>query len=161
MSAREAGDDGDAAAVGFDPDVVEYVVIAIPDLSATAVVAEALEQLVTGTRIRILDLAVVRKDKDGVLHNVELEDVAGLAPLEGVEGAVGSLMSEGDIDLACGPLPSETTALVLVVEDRWAEPLAEAARFAGGRIVGGERIPRRRLQALGRAGIQPGPRDVE
>ena len=39
-----------------------------------------------------------------------------------------------------------TSALIVVVEDRWAQLLADAARDGGGRIIGGERIPRHRLE---------------
>jgi len=147
--------------MGFDPDVVEYVVIQVPDLSATGEIAAALVQLVSDSHIHILDLVVVSNDRNGVLQMIQPESVAGLAPLWAVEGEVGGLLGEDDIALACGALPRESTALLLVVEDTWAEELAAAARAARGRIVGGERIPRRRLQALGGAGSTQRPRHVE
>ena len=73
---------------------------------------------------------------------------AELAPLEDVEGEVGGLLGEDDVALAADALPPRSTALVLVIEDMWAEQLATAVRSSRGRIVGGERIPRRRLQGL-------------
>ena len=49
------------------------------------------------------------------------------------------------------------SALILVVEDRWAQLLSDAAREGGGRIVGGERIPRHRIaQSLRSAGYRSG-----
>ena len=150
-----------ASELGFDPDVVEYVVIEVSDLSATGEIAAALAQLVCDAHIHILDLVVVRNDNNGVLHLIQPETVPGLACLWAVDGEVGALLGEDDIALAGGALPPGSTAILLVVEDRWAEQLATAARNAHGRIVGGERIPRRRLQALGEAGGPQRPMHVE
>ena len=51
------------------------------------------------------------------------------------------MLSDHDIDLASLALRPRSAAIVLVTEDRWAEPLSAAARRAGGQIVGGDRIP--------------------
>ena len=124
-----------------DADPVELVVIAVPDISATGHIAEAIKLLVESGSIRILDIVVVETELGGGFSWVEFEDVAGLAPLRDVEGEVGRWLSTDDIALTCSALAAGSTALLLVVEDRWALPLAEAALACGGRIVGGERIP--------------------
>ena len=129
-----------------DLDLVEYVVIAVPGLSSTAGVAAALRELVESSRIRILDLVGVVTGEDGRCTAIEPEELSGLAELRDVEGEVGGLLSEDDIALACSALQPGTSALILVVEDRWAALLADAARSSGGRIIGGERIPRTRLE---------------
>ena len=157
----DGGAGGGTSELGFDPDVVEYVVIEVPDLSATGEISAALAQLVSDAHIYILDLVVVRHHTDGTLQLIQPETVPGLAALWEVEGEVGALLGEDDIALAGGALPPGSTAILLVVEDRWAEELAAAARNAHGRIVGGERIPRRRLQALGEAGGPQRPMHVE
>jgi hypothetical protein len=156
-------DDGGAAAVhdstAPDLDLVEYVVISVPDLSAAVGVAAALKQLVESAQIRILDLVGVDIGPDGRFAAVEPEQLAGLAALDSVEGEVGGLLSEDDIALAGGALQPGTSALMVVVEDRWAQLLADAARDSGGRIIGGERIPRHRLEQSRRA--RPGPEGSE
>lgn len=129
-----------------DLDLVEYVVITLSGLSSTASVARALKELVESSRIRILDLVGVVTDAEGHYTAIEPESLPGLAALHGVEGEVGGLLSEDDIALACGALKPSTSALILVAEDRWASLLADAAREGGGRIVGGERIPRHRIE---------------
>jgi hypothetical protein len=134
-----------------DLDLVEYVVIAVPELSSTVAVAAALRELVESARIRILDLVGVTTGADGRGTVVEPEQLSGLADLRDVEGEVGGLLSEDDIALASGALQPGTSALILVVEDRWAQLLADAARTSGGRIVGGERIPRHRLEQARRS----------
>ena len=134
-----------------DPDLVEYVVITVPDLSSSLAVAQALRSLVESSRIRILDLVAVVTDAHGGYAVTEPELVAALGDLGGVDGEVGGLLSDDDIALACRALPSGSSALILVAEDRWAQELAEAARSGGGRIIGGERIPRQRLEQADRA----------
>ena len=57
------------------------------------------------------------------------------------------MLSEHDIELASLALQRGTAGIVLVTEDRWAEPLAVAARQAGGQILGGERIPASRVES--------------
>jgi hypothetical protein len=89
-------DDGGAAAVhdstAPDLDLVEYVVISVPDLSAAVGVAAALKQLVESAQIRILDLVGVDIGPDGRFAAVEPEQLAGLAALDSVEGEVGGLL---------------------------------------------------------------------
>lgn len=137
-----------------DPDLVEYVVIGLPDLSSALTVAQALRNLVETSRIRILDLVAVVSDASGRFTVAEPELVAALAELRTVDGEVGGLLSDDDIALACRALRSGSAALILVAEDLWAQELADAARSGGGQIVGGERIPRLRLEQAERARVR-------
>ena len=127
------------------PDLVEYMVVVTRDEASLAALVPALAELVAGARIRILDLAVVVRGADGVVAVHEVETVDSLAGLRDVEGEVGGLLSEQDVATAGLALRPDTAGLVIVTESRWAEPLSVAARDAGGRIVGGERIPPRRV----------------
>jgi hypothetical protein len=152
MANGAEGDEPDTAArVAPDPDLVEYIVITMPDLSSSLAVAQALRSLVESSRIRILDLVAVVTDAHGGYAVTEPELVSALADLRSVDGEVGGLLSEDDISLACRALPADSSALILVAEDRWAQELADAARSGGGRIVGGERIPRNRMEQAHRA----------
>ena len=145
--------DGGSVVDGATPDLdlVEYVVVSVPELSATVGVASAIRELVESAQIRILDLVGVVTSPDGRFTAVEAELLSGLAELRSVEGEVGGLLSQDDIALACRGLQPGTSALILVVEDRWAQVLADAARHSGGRIIGGERIPRHRLEQAQRS----------
>jgi hypothetical protein len=127
------------------PDLVEYMVVSAPDEASLAALVPALAELVVGARIRILDLAVVVRSANGAVTVHEVETVESLAGLRHVEGEVGSLLSQQDVATAGLALRPGTAGLVIVTESRWAEPLSVAARNAGGRIVGGERIPPRRV----------------
>jgi hypothetical protein len=131
-----------------DPDLVEYLVIVVPDLGALDRLVPALGELVEAAAIRIIDLVcVTRSARGGGLTVLELEDVESLAGLRDVEGQVGGLLSAHDIATASVAVSPGSSAVLLLVEGRWAARLSTAARLAGGRIVGGERIPRRRVEA--------------
>lgn len=132
-------------------DLVEYLVITTDALSDVGAIAGALKSLVERDQIRILDLVGVETDDLGGYVVSEPEALTALAELGAVEGEVGGLLSEDDIALACGALGPGTAALILVAEDRWARPLAVAAVASGGRIAGGERIPRHRLDQVRRS----------
>ena len=134
-----------------DPDLVEYVVINLPDLSSSVTVAQALRSLVASSRIRILDLVGVVTDDQDRFSVTEPELVSALGEMRSVEGEVGGYLSDDDIALACRALPPRSSALILVAEDLWAQELADAARAGGGQIIGGERIPRHRLEQSLRA----------
>jgi len=64
-----------------------------------------------------------------------------------VDGDVGGLLSPRDIETASRLLAAGSSAIVLVVEDRWARALSTAARRAGGRVVGGGRVARPLVEA--------------
>jgi hypothetical protein len=153
MQEHPGGGDAAQVAGGATPDLdlVEYVVVSVSELSSTVGVASAVRVLVESSQVRILDLVGVVTSPDGRFTAVEPELLSGLAELRNVEGEVGGLLSEDDIALACRALQPGTSALILVVEDRWAQVLADAARQSGGRIIGGERIPRHRLEQARRS----------
>jgi hypothetical protein len=126
-------------------DLVEYFIVIVPDLDAVEGVAAAAAELVRSMAIRILDAVVlVREHDEGVVVH-ELEDAPFLDALRAARERE-CLLSDHDIALASLALPPGGVGLVVVVEDRWAEPLSAAARHAGGEIVAGERIPMRRVE---------------
>jgi hypothetical protein len=140
-------------------DLVEYLLLMVPDAASLAAVAPALVELAEGGTVRLLDLVVIRKEVDGALEFLELEDVEALAGLRPVADGIGGLLTERDIELISLALEPATIGLVLLTEDRWALPLAAAARGVGGRIIAGERIPASRIDAVvvsGTPDVSPG-----
>lgn len=128
------------------PDLVSYLVVSVPDLRSLDRLVPALAELVETAAVRLLDLVVLERGADGVVDVHELEDVDSLDALRGVEGDVGGLLTEHDIQLASSTLRLGTCGVLLVTEDRWALPLSAAAHEAGGRIIAGERIPPSRVE---------------
>lgn len=126
-------------------DLVEYLVIQLPDLDALATVGPAIIALHEDATIRILDLVALTIDEFGIVSEFPLDSLGPIGGLEDFIPQHGSLLSARDIRLAALGLPAGTAGLVLVSEDRWASTLEVAARRAGGRIVAGDRISAHRI----------------
>jgi hypothetical protein len=131
--------------VDVDADLVEYVIVGVPELSALEAVATALAALVRSHAIRILDVVTLVKASDGSVEVREVDDVDALAVLGQVPGYFGGLLSSHDLALASDAIAPNTAGILLLAEDRWAGPLSVAAREAGGRVLGGERVLRGRI----------------
>jgi hypothetical protein len=129
-------------------DLVEYLIVVAPDQGALVTVAPALVEMVESDTIRILDLVVLARERDGTVTVLEVDAVAGAAELARLDVMVGGMLTEHDVELAAMALRPGTAGIVLVTEDRWAEPLSAAARRAGGRIVAGDRIPPARVERV-------------
>ncbi len=129
-------------------DLVEYFIVAVPDVESLVGLGPALVKLVKRAAIRILDVVVLVKDPDGAVALLELDAVDSMAALRGLDHDVGGMLSEHDLELASLALRAGTTGVVIVTEDRWAKPLSTAARRAGGQIIAGDRIPASRVESI-------------
>ncbi|MGV1047556.1 MAG: DUF6325 family protein [Solirubrobacterales bacterium] len=125
---------------------IDYLVVEWPGRQPNGEVAPHLIDLVDRGLIRILDLALIAKDEDGSVIELDLarvsEDVTELAVFQ---GAASGLLDEDDRERAGAVLEPGTSAAVLVFENRWAAPFAAAVRRSGGQLVASGRIP---VQAL-------------
>lgn len=122
---------------------VEYLIIGFPGNRFSGEIMPALTELVEGGVIRIIDLVFVKKDADGEVTAFEFEDLQEAAELgfDQLDGEAGGLLSDEDLELAAAALAPDSSAALIVWEQRWAERIADAIRNAGGEIVAGERIP--------------------
>ena len=78
---------------------------------------------------------------EGDVVSFEFDQLDELAPFADLEGEVGGLIGPDDIEHAAEALDPNTSAALLIWEDTWAVPLAEALRDSGGVLVEGGRIP--------------------
>jgi len=119
---------------------VDYVVVEWVDSQPTGEAIPHLVDLVERGLIRILDLALIRKDPDGTVTEVEFADLGGgeFAVLEGVSAG---LLGEDDHAEAAGALEPGAFAAIIVYENRWAAPFASAVRRSGAQLVASGRIP--------------------
>jgi len=126
---------------------VSYTVIAFPGNRFTGKIAPELEKLIANGVVRILDLVFVAKDEAGDTVSLEFDQLDELAPFGELEGEVGGLVNMEDLDHVAANLPPGNSALVIVWEDTWAVPFAEAVLEAGGVVVDSARIPHELVDA--------------
>jgi hypothetical protein len=128
----------------IDSQLVEYLVIVVPDERSAHSVLDAFEALASAGQVVVLDAAIVTRDPVGSVAVTELP--AGRHPSL-LATSVG-VLSVQDLKLVAEAIQPGDVAIVVVVEDDWARPLADAVRAVGGHVAGGERIPPARLQAV-------------
>jgi uncharacterized membrane protein len=154
---------------------IEIFVIGFKDPQFHGEIRAELERLRDGDLIRLVDLLAVRKTEDGVIEAIQQSDLdANEAMAFGAAvGALIGLGAAGDDGAALGAVwglreladghvfddedkwrvadsiqPGEG-ALVALVEHRWAIPVREAVRRAGGHAVAGRWIADEDLIRLG------------
>ena len=159
---------------------VEIFVIAFKDPEFHGEIRAELERLRDGDIIRLVDLLAVRKTEDGVIESIQQSDLDadealafgaavgaligfGAAGEEGMElGAVWGLreLADGHVfddedkwRVADAIAPGEG-ALIALVEHRWAIPVREAVRRAGGHAVAGRWIADQDLIRLGESAVR-------
>jgi hypothetical protein len=126
-----------------EPGPIDYVVVEFPDGRLKGEALPLLVDLVDRGIIRILDLALARKDPDGTVRGVLIADLDGDERLDLAvfEGASSGLLDEDDIASAGSALKPGSAAGILIYENVWAGPFAAALRRAGGQLVASGRLP--------------------
>jgi uncharacterized membrane protein len=154
---------------------VEIFVIAFDDPDFHGEIRAELERLRQGDIIRVVDLLAVRKTADGAIEAIQRSDLdadealafgaavgaligLGAAGEEGMElGAVwglreladGHVFDDDDKWRVADAIEPGQGALVALIEHRWAVPVRDAVRRAGGRAVAGRWIAEHDLIRLG------------
>jgi hypothetical protein len=127
-----------------EPDTgpIDYLVIEFPGNRMTGEGWPLLVDLVDRGIIRLLDLVFIRKDEDGAVTGLSLQDLGEQGvDLTVFEGASSGLLGEDDLTEAANVVEPGCSAGVLVYENAWAAPFATAMRRSGGQLVAFGRIP--------------------
>jgi CRP-like cAMP-binding protein len=122
---------------------VDYLVVELPagHTTFTRDMAAELAALVRSGAIRLLDLLVVRKELDGTVDAFEVEDHGAVDELRLLELEVAEIIAAGDVVNLAEAMRDDSTAGVVVWENRWAASFTTAARRSGGRLIATGRIP--------------------
>ena len=126
---------------------VEYIIVGFPGNQFNGEIAPELAKLVESGTIRILDLVFVSKDEDGSTMTFEYDDHDDFAPFAELDGEVGGMISQEDIEYAAESLEPNSSAALLVWEDTWAAALVAALHDVDGVLLEGARIPRDLVEA--------------
>jgi uncharacterized membrane protein len=136
---------------------VQIMVVGFKETNFQGQVLDELKRLTDEGIVRLVDLAVVSKDAAGEIAAVELSGLSAeeSAELGALAGAMIGLGMDGEEGMEEGALagaeaaeegfigeeavwsiadaiPEDTTAAVALIEHRWAIPLRDAIRSAGG-----------------------------
>src|SRR6478735_618665 len=122
---------------------VEIFVFGFKDPQFHGEIRAELERLRDGDIIRLVDLLAVRKTEDGVIEAIQQSDLDADEALA-FGAAVGALIGLG----------AGEGALIALVEHRWAIPVRDAVRRAGGHAVAARWIADSDLIRLGEASIR-------
>jgi hypothetical protein len=117
---------------------IDYIVLEWPREQTPAGAAPLIVDLVDRGIIRILDIAVIAKEADGIVTSLELGRLEAFGEFE---GAASGLLSDEDLQAAGEVLEPGTAAAVMIWENRWAAPVAVALRQSGAQLVASGRIP--------------------
>jgi hypothetical protein len=127
---------------------VEYLILGFPGNNFTGQIVPELAKLLDSGLVRIIDLTFITKDTDGGVDVVEYDAVEELAAFADLDAEVGGILTDEDIAHAAMSLEPNTSAALLIWEDTWATPFAEAVRNANGVILEGARIPREIIEEV-------------
>src|SRR4249919_1733227 len=125
--------------MGMGP--IEYVIIGFPGNQFTGEIAPELAKLTESGQIRIIDLVFIAKDDDGAVLVIEVDEREDLMVYLDLDGDVGGIIGQEDIQHAAEAIPAGSSAALLLWEDTWATPFVQALRNAGGVLLEGSRIP--------------------
>jgi Family of unknown function (DUF6325) len=127
---------------------IDYLVVEFPDSRLTGEGFPLLVDLVDRGIIRILDLVFMRKDRDGSVMQVVLDDLDGDERLRTFQGVASGLLDSDDLREAARALEPGSAAGILLYENRWAAPFVAALRRANAQVVATGRIPQEELLAV-------------
>lgn len=122
---------------------IDFLAIEFEGSDFNPEIANSLLELVESNLIRVVDLVIVAKDKNGIVTAVEVEqlDPATLAIFEPLGGIVNGMLATQDIELIGEMLDNDSRAGLMLFENLWAVKFKEAVIRGGGQLLMQERIP--------------------
>jgi hypothetical protein len=137
---------------------VDYLVVEFPagEANFNGEMAAELAALADSGTIRVLDLLILRKDADGAVEALEIDDLDGVDELRALETEIAEILAEEDVVHLAAAMEPGSVAGVLVWENTWAAPFASAARRAGGQMIATGRIPIQAIAASMEADLNEG-----
>lgn len=122
---------------------VEMMLIGFPENRFDGSILPTLGGLVEAGTVRVIDLVMVSKDRDGNVTALEidsLDDDVAEAFAE-LDGDVGELFSEEDLEVAGEQLAPNSSAALVLWENSWAAKLSSEIFDAGGAVLLHDRVP--------------------
>ena len=129
---------------------IEYLVVGFEGYRFTGQILAELRAAQEKGIIRVVDLCVIQKDKQGTVTQRELSELSGeeATELSSFAGNVMGLLADEDIQQLAADIPNESAAGLLLFEHTWAIGLKEAIKNAGAVAVTGGFVSPESLEEL-------------
>lgn len=121
---------------------IDYVVIGFDSSEFDGSVIKTLEDAVNKGIIAVIDLAVIAKDKEGVITQAEVANLGNeemSVYLQKYKSAE-EMLNDDDVKEIADLMDNNTMAAVLIIEHLWAKPLKQALIDKKGYLVAEGRI---------------------
>ncbi len=127
---------------------VELLLVKFPGNKFKGEIVPALEELVDNSTIRIIDLLFAKRDNEGNLKVLELNDLDKdtYAVFDPLVSDISGLITKEDMQKLANGLENNSSAALMLFENTWATRFRDAVLNANGRVLFNERIPRAVLE---------------
>lgn len=119
---------------------LEYIIVGFTGNQFGGEIATELGKVIDAGLVRILDVLFISVADDGSVVLLEVDEVDGLQMFADLDGEVGSLIGPDDVEHAAAAVEGGSSVLLMVWENLWAAPLADAIERAGGFLIEGARV---------------------
>ncbi len=123
---------------------IQMIAMAFPGSKFTGDIRPRIAELVDQGIVNIVDTILIRKDADGTVDFLELQEITDDPDVTALSDfiAIGlDLVSDEDIEELAADLQPGSTAIVLVFEHTWMRPVRDAMAAAGGVLLADIHVP--------------------
>jgi len=127
---------------------IDFYVLEFRNENLKGEILPALVDLIQKEIIRVVDLVIIQKNKDGSHEVVELQelDPGTLAVYDPLKAEISGLIQVEDIEAIAEKMDNETTAAALMVENVWAIRFMDTLLNAKARLIEHVRIPHENVE---------------
>ena len=129
---------------------LEFVVIGCKGHQFTREIVPELNSIQERGLIRVVDLFFVRKDVNGTVTVLEVNDLNDeeLAAFDPIKEDLMGLITPEDIVLLTETIPLDTSAVIVLLEHAWIVTLTEGLNRAGAVLLAGGMVPQASMEQL-------------
>jgi hypothetical protein len=129
---------------------LEFVVIGCKGHQFTREIVPELNSIQEKGLIRVVDLFFVRKDINGTVTVLEVNDLNDeeLAAFDPIKEDLMGLLTPEDIVLLTETIPLDTSAVIVLLEHAWIVKLTEGLNRASAVLLAGGMVPQASMEQL-------------
>ncbi len=129
---------------------LEFVVIGCKGNQFSSEIVPELNSIQEKGLIRVVDLFFVRKDANGTVTVLEVNDLNDeeLAAFDPIKDDLMGLFTPEDIVLLTETIPPDTSAVIVLLEHAWIVKLTDGLNRAGAVLLAGGMVPPASMERL-------------